>query len=178
MLRLQNINKSYAGKAILKDVSYSFKQGSCTALIGANGAGKTTLLNIISGLEDSDSGCVIAPKGYVIGYLPQEVNHDPNKTIVEECISGAGRVFEIKLDLEKALAELEGGYTEEIYLRYEQLENLFRKEGGYALEAKAKRLLAGLGFKNEQFDLSSESLSGGLKMRIEFVQLLRREPDF
>lgn len=178
MLRLQNINKTYAGKHILKDVSYLFPQGKCIALVGANGAGKTTLLNIISGFEACDSGQVMVSKGYVVGHLPQEVSHDPNKTIVEECLSGAGSVSETKQQLDRALAELEAGYTEEIYSRYEQLEERFRNEGGYEIEFKAKKLLAGLGFNNEQFELSPSSLSGGWKMRIEFVKLLLQEPDF
>lgn len=178
MLKLHNINKTYIGKTILQDVSYLFPQGKRIALVGANGAGKTTLLNIISGLEDCDSGQIITSKDYVVGYLPQELIHGSDNTIVEECISGAGRIFEIKHNLDKALAELEAGYTEEIYLRYEQLEDQFKKEGGYALESKAKKLLAGLGFKNEQFDLSPATLSGGWKMRLELAKLLLREPDF
>jgi ATP-binding cassette subfamily F protein 3 len=178
MLRLQNLKKSYLGKIILKDESYLFPQGKQIAIVGANGAGKTTLLNIISGVEKSDAGQVITSKGYVVGYLPQTLTHNPDNNIVEECISGAGMVFEIKRNLDKALAELEANYSEEVYERYTDLEDQFKREGGYVLESKAKKLLAGLGFRNEQFDLSPVTLSGGWKMRLELAKLLLKEPDF
>jgi len=178
MIRLQNLQKVFLGKPILKDVSYLFPNNKRIALVGANGAGKTTLLNIICKLEDLDGGEVIVPKGCRIGYLPQEPNATPAATILEECMAGVGELSHLKEELDHALLAMGQDYTDEKYLHYEKLEEKFSKAGGYALEANAKKILVGLGFTTAQFNVSPLSLSGGWRMRLELAKLLLKEPNF
>ncbi len=178
MLRLQHLYKAFLGKQILKDVSYLFPNNKRVALVGANGAGKTTLLNIICKLEELDSGEIIIPKDCRIGYLPQEPNSNPAATIIEECMAGMGDLSKIKEQLDQALLEMGQDYTDEKYAHYEKLEHQFSSGGGYALEANAKKILVGLGFTTNQFDLGPLTLSGGWRMRLELAKLLLKEPNF
>lgn len=178
MFSLQHISKRFGSNLILDNISYNFSKRAIIAIIGANGAGKTTLLNILSGLDEPDDGLVKKSKELVIGYLPQEPNFRSQTTILDECISGTGRVYELKTQLEGLLLQMENNYSQELYEQYEKIESLFRTHNGYVLEANAKVILSGLGFDNEQFLKDPKSLSGGWKMRLELAKILLKNPDF
>ncbi len=176
MLVLHNIVKKFGARTVLKDLSYNFPDHKIIALIGANGSGKSTLLNIICNLDEADDGKISKPKEMVIGYLPQEPNPDPKPTILDECMSGAYTLYDIRHRLELAQKEMEENFSNEIYEKYENLENQFRLLGGYAFEAEASKILAGLGFKEEQAKLHPTTLSGGWRMRLELGKLLLNKP--
>lgn len=178
MIFLQNVTKKYAGRPILTEVTYRFPEGECIALVGPNGTGKTTLLNIITGLEEADSGSVTKPKKVTIGYLPQDPNPEPKSTLLEECMDGAYELREIRFKRDEALARMGGNYSDEIFYEYEALESAYYQKGGYSLESEARGYLRGLGFKAAQFDQSPESLSGGWRMRLELARTLINKPDF
>ncbi|MBX9702683.1 MAG: ATP-binding cassette domain-containing protein, partial [Silvanigrellaceae bacterium] len=152
--------------------------GERIALVGPNGAGKTSLLNIICNLEDADSGQVVKPQHVKIGYLPQEPNAYPKQTILEECLMGAQKIVEIQDQLNDILIKMELDYSAQIHKRYEDLENQFRNLDGYELEARAKTILLGLGFKQEQLNTSPLALSGGWRMRLELAKIFLNSPDF
>ncbi|MEI8295730.1 MAG: ATP-binding cassette domain-containing protein, partial [Alphaproteobacteria bacterium] len=88
MIRLENLSKSFADKIILNRVQYHFPEGERIALVGANGAGKTTLLNIITNIDESDSGLVIKPREMRLAFLPQAFNATPEATLRLECMAG------------------------------------------------------------------------------------------
>lgn len=178
MLTIHNISKRFLKKQVLNNVSYKFPQQTTIAIIGANGAGKTTLLNILSKLEEPDSGTVNKAKDMVIGYLPQEPNPNPAPSVLCECIIAAGPLYELKLRLDTLLHAMEHNYTYEVNEQYEEAEKNFRLQGGYALEASAQAILAGLGFEQAQFDIDPKSLSGGWRMRLELAKILLQKPDF
>lgn len=178
MLQINNLSKSFSGRVILDNITYKFPTNKIVALIGVNGAGKTTFLNIISGLEEQDSGEVNQPKGMVFGYLPQAPNPNPQTTILEECITGAGELFKLKVRIREILEEMEREYTPEIYEEHERIESSYQQKGGYKLEANAEKILQGIGFKREQFEEHPESLSGGWRMRLELAKILLKNPDF
>jgi ATP-binding cassette subfamily F protein 3 len=178
MLRVNELSKTFAGRKILSNVDYNFPENKRIALIGANGVGKTTFLNILCGLEEYDSGTISKPKKMVLGYLPQEPNHNPKETVTQECMTGNEEIYQLKLQLDAAIHKMETEFSNEVYEEYERLEGLYRQHDGYSYEAKANSILAGLGFSNEQCSSDPKQLSGGWKMRLELAKILIQSPDF
>ncbi|SMF55443.1 ribosomal protection-like ABC-F family protein [Pseudobacteriovorax antillogorgiicola] len=178
MIQLDQLSKSFASKTVLDAVSFQFPSQKRIALIGANGAGKTTLLNILCGLEEPDSGKVISPGQFQIGYLPQEPNPRPESTIIEEAKAGAKTVMSIQKDLQASISRLEQDHSEDALKHHEALEAEFQRLDGYSLEAKAKSILAGLGFAEEKLTSHPTALSGGWRMRLELAKIFINEPDF
>lgn len=177
MILLQNISKAYAGRFVLSKVSYHFPHNERIALFGVNGTGKTTLLKILCGLDEPDVGTVIRPKALVLGYLPQDPNPCPQSTVWLECMDGAYQVQNLAKSRDKALLEMSEHYSDELYERYEQLEQQFNLLGGYQLEGLAHELLEGLGFL-DKLDQDPKTLSGGWRMRLELARVLINKPNF
>ena len=177
MLILQNIVKKFGSRTILNDLNYQFPEKKIIALVGPNGAGKSTLLNILCGLDEADDGNIIKPKEMVIGYLPQDPNPNPLETILEECMSGAHKLFALKAQLNNAQKEMEENFSNEAFERFETAEHEYRTLGGYAFEAKASKILNGLGIGESKLELNPSDLSGGWRMRLELAKLLVNEPD-
>lgn len=178
MLIINNLTKKFATRTLLDNICFNFPTSGILALVGANGAGKSTLLNILCNLEEADSGSITKPKDYTVAYLPQDPNQNPKETILEECISGAEEVYELKQKLDAATLEMETNYSPEIYDEYERVESLYRQKNGYALEARASQILAGLGFKQDQLTSHPAHISGGWKMRLELAKILLKDPNF
>lgn len=178
MIILQNIKKSYGSRVVLKDINYNFASKDKFALVGNNGAGKTTLLNIICGFDKDYSGEVIKTKSLRLGYLPQEPNPIPKDTILKEAISGATDLIDIIAQRDEALQEMMENCAQEAFDKYEYLEKRFADAGGYRIEEDSKKMLMGLGFVEDQFDLPVSTLSGGWKMRLEFAKMLINNPNF
>lgn len=178
MIRIEGLKKAYGPKIILNNVTYHFPQGSRVALVGANGVGKTTLLNILCSLEEADAGDVIRPRATVLGYLPQEPNPKPAASVLEECVAGAAALQELRTQMESALASMTHRYTEDSHATFERAEKLFREAGGLALEARARGILAGLGFSKDMMESAPRSLSGGWRMRLELARIFVNSPDF
>lgn len=178
MIIVQNLNKSFGDKVVIRDFSYHFPSNANIGIVGPNGAGKTTLLNIITGIEEHNSGEVIIPKNCVVGYLPQSPSPTPLPTILEECVSGNQTLIDIRKKLNDSLKKMEESYSDEIFNEYESFEKEFSNKGGYALEAEAKGILVGLGFETIQFNQPPLELSGGWRMRLELAKLLINNPNF
>ena len=178
MIIVKNLIKKFGDRAIIRDFSYHFPKSSKIGIVGPNGAGKTTFLNILTDIEEYDSGEFIVPKDCILGYLPQAPNEHPKETILDECISGHRRLCDLRDKLHNALKMVSENYSEEVYAEYEKIESEFSDKGGYALEAEAKGILVGLGFETSQFDESPLILSGGWRMRLELAKLLLNEPNF
>lgn len=178
MIRIENIGKAFGPRVILKDATYHFPAGERIALVGANGAGKTTLLNIICGLEEYDAGQIIRPRECVLGYLPQEPNANPRASIIHECIDGHHKLRELGERRERAQAALVEQGSAAALDTFERAQKAFADAGGLTVESRARGILAGLGFSNEQFDADPRTLSGGWRMRLELAKVFLNEPDF
>ncbi len=178
MVRIENLSKAYGKKILFQNSTYHFPEAERVALVGPNGAGKSTLLNIICGLEEADSGQILKPARVNLGYLPQEPNSNPKPTILEECVDGALKLRELKQQLDDILVEMENNYNEDVHKKFEKIEDSFREAGGYALEARAKGILIGLGFLGSQLGKSPKQLSGGWRMRLELARVFLNDPDF
>ena len=178
MLIAKNLTKHFGSKEIIRNFSYNFPSGAKVAIVGANGAGKTTLINILIGLEEYDGGEIITPKDCIVGYIPQVPCSNPKYSILEECLSGNNKLYNLSNEVKSLLSKLDNDYSEEIYNKYLEKEAGFAHLDGYAFESKAKSMLLGLGFSQEQFDISPLALSGGWRMRLELAKMLINDPNF
>ena len=181
MISVDRVSKFYGRQDLLKEVSCPINAGDKIALVGVNGTGKTTLLKIILRELEPDEGQVHRKKGLRIGTLPQEVIQLKGKSVINlvmEMDSDLRRVQTDYRDITRRLG-LADDPTEQVALAERQsglLEEMERL-GGYDLEARAKQVLAGLGFTEDQFPVSVETLSGGWIMRAALARILLMEPD-
>ncbi len=169
MLTLSNLSKRFGPKILFRKVSLRMMRGEKIGLVGSNGAGKTTLLSILLGKLQEDEGKVEWERGTRIGYLPQESAPTGDETVLELATA-------ISDELKDTLTVLRENQNPESQERLEAQEK-FAEHEGYNLEAKAKKILTGLAFQQEDFDKPAKTLSGGWIMRAHLARLLVMEPD-
>jgi ATPase subunit of ABC transporter with duplicated ATPase domains len=181
MIRLDNISKQIGHQILFIEASAALQKGEKVGLVGPNGAGKTTLFRMITGGEIPDEGQVAVDRGVTIGYFSQDVGEMSGRSAVSEVMDGSGLVSVVATEL----AELEAamGDTEraddmdEIIARYGEVQARFEELDGYALEGRAREVLAGLSFSQEMMDGDVGALSGGWKMRVALGRILLVRPD-
>jgi len=163
------------------EASAALNRGEKAGLVGPNGAGKSTLFRMLVGAEAPDNGQVVVDRGVTIGYFSQDVGEMSGRTVVEETLFGAGHVSDVAHELhhlEAALADPErADELETILEHYGDVQARFYELGGYALESKAREILAGLGFSTTVMDSDVGALSGGWKMRVALARILLMAPD-
>ncbi len=178
MLQIKNIVYEIAGTPLLDGIDWTVTDRQRVALVGPNGAGKTTLLRIITGALPASSGTIQMPKNYRMGYLPQEEIAVETGTILDLVIRGNERLAVLRDKMEWHRQELERTpENNAIAMDLGQLEHEFSVLGGYELETKAGKILAGLGFTPDQYGQSVTRFSGGWQMRVYLARLLLAEPD-
>src|SRR5882672_5773929 len=174
MISFASVSKQYGRQVIFVDASFQLNPGEKGGLVGPNGAGKTTLFRMINGEESADDGAVTVPKKLSIGYFRQEVDEMRGRPVLDEAIAGSGRLGDLHhelLDLERSL------HDEAALARYGEVQEEYQHLGGYELEARAREVLHGLGFDDEQIDGDVGALSGGWKMRVSMARVLLGRPD-
>ena len=181
MIRLDNISKQNGSRLIFIEASAALQKGEKIGLIGPNGAGKSTLFRLLSGQEKPDEGQVLAEKGLTIGLFSQDVGEMSGHSAVAEVMNGAGPVSTVAAELarlEAALADPDNlDKLDEILEPFGEVQARFEELGGYALDAKAREVLHGLGFTQEMMEADVGQLSGGWKMRVALARILLMRPD-
>lgn len=181
MISLFNVTKKFGERVLFSEVTFQFSAKDRIALIGPNGVGKTTLLDIMSGQLSPDQGEVIRAKSVRIGYLTQEIIQLRGRTILEEVLSGVSAIDQIEKEMASTVIQIEKTSDQkqqaELGLRYASLQSEFEAMGGYELEARAEKVLAGLGFQNKNVRGDTGELSGGWLMRVALAKLLVAQPD-
>jgi ATPase subunit of ABC transporter with duplicated ATPase domains len=181
MIRLDNISKQNGHQIVFIEASAVLNRGEKAGLVGPNGAGKTTLFRLITGEDEPDEGQVSVDRGITIGYFSQDVGEMGGRSAVAEVMNGAGPISEVAGELaalEAAMADPErADEMEDIIERYGEVQARFEELGGYALEGKAREVLAGLSFSPEMMDGDVGALSGGWKMRVALARILLMRPD-
>jgi ATP-binding cassette subfamily F protein 3 len=176
MLTLSGIGKAYGGRMLFSDATLQVNRQDRIGLVGPNGAGKTTLLSIILGETSPDTGEIIRERNVTFGYLPQETAPVADETVLELATAITPEFTKLRRILKAWEADhpLEVQHAEDIH---DDVHDRFNELGGYRLEAKAKQILAGLSFREGDFDRPACEMSGGWVMRAHLARLLVREPD-
>ncbi len=181
MIRLDNIGAQHGKQILFVGASAAIHKGEKVGLVGPNGAGKSTLFRYIMKEEEPDEGGVSVDRGVTIGYFRQDVGEMSGKTVVEETLDGAGPVSSIARELkmlEHAMADPDqADQLEKIIERFGEVQSRYEELDGYALEGRAREILAGLGFRDSVMDGPVDALSGGWKMRVALARILLMSPD-
>ena len=172
----------YNNKTILKDIYLSFFYGAKIGIIGLNGSGKSTLLKIIAGVEKSYKGEVVWAPGYSVGYLEQEPQMDPDKTVIEVVQEGVQEV----MDLLREYEEINNAFCDpEVLEDPDRMNALIERQGeltekiehcdGWEIDSKLERAMDALQCPPSEAKVST--LSGGERRRVALCRLLLRQPD-
>ncbi len=181
MITLNHVQKQFSTKVLFKDCSLQIGVRDRVGLVGPNGSGKTTLFRMILGEESIDAGDILVAKGVKVGYLPQEVVTLRGNRVLEEVLKASDGVTSLQDKmriLEQELSSIDDPKEQERLAReYGRLQERYMLLGGYGLEAEAKRILSGLGFREGDFRRPTDELSGGWLMRIALGKILLQAPD-
>jgi ATP-binding cassette, subfamily F, member 3 len=168
MLTISQVTKAFAGRILFEDASLQVNRGDRIGLVGPNGAGKSTLFSLILGEASPDEGKIALEKSATVGFLPQEHAPAGDETVLELACAVSPEVAKAQRILRT---------TPEDSTEHHDALHLFDEHGGWQLEPKAKRILAGLAFRETDFDRSAKTLSGGWVMRAHLARLLVQEPE-
>ena len=181
MIRLDSITKQHGHQILFIDASMTLQKGEKVGLVGPNGAGKSTIFRMIAGTEQPDDGRVLVEGGMTIGYFSQDVGEMSGQSAVAAVMDGAGPVSALAAEmaaLEAAMIDPDqADKMEELVGRYGEVQARFQELDGYALEDRAREVLAGLSFSEERMDGDVGLLSGGWKMRVALARILLMRPD-
>ena len=181
MIRLDNVSKQNGHQILFIEASMALQRGEKIGLVGPNGSGKTTVFRMITGQEQPDEGQVAVDRGVTIGYFSQDVGEMSGRSAVSEVMDGAGPVSSVANELralETAMGDPDrADEMDDIIARYGEVQGRFEELDGYALEGRAREVLAGLSFSQEMMDGDVGALSGGWKMRVALARILLMRPD-
>jgi len=183
MLHLTSLAVHFGDRTLFEGVDLAIGNKDRIGLVGRNGAGKSTLLKIIAGLQKPSEGSVHTPKEYRIGYLPQEMEHEEESTVMEVAMQAFAEVQALETRLEaltKEVAERTDYESESYADLIQELSDANERLdaiGASSTEEQAHRILQGLGFKIPDMIRQMSEFSGGWKMRVELAKLLLMQPD-
>lgn len=178
MIQLENISKEYPDGILFSNVSLLIKKSMRVGLVGPNGSGKTTLLRLMLGEESPDNGSIQKNKNLSIGYLPQDVIVGTKQSILDEVLSSFPEIIDIEKRIEIISSEIASNPNDIKKLKIlGDLQQRFDSLGGWSIEKKAKEILGGLGFAENQFQRSLDTFSGGWRMRVALAGILLKNPD-
>ena len=181
LIRFDAISKQHGNQILFLEASAAIHRGEKVGLVGPNGAGKSTLFRMIMREEEPDEGQVAIDRGVTIGHFSQDVGEMRGRSAVAETMDGAGPVSAVAAELrelEEAMADpARAAELDELVERFGHAQARFDELGGYSLEARAREILAGLGFSEATMDGDVGALSGGWKMRVALARILLMRPD-
>ena len=176
MISLSRVSKQYGKQLLFVDASLQLDPGEKVGLVGPNGSGKSTLFRLITGEEHADDGEVSLPKRIAIGHFRQDIGEMQGRSVLDEAIAGCGRVGELHHEIEQLQHDMADPAQQQrmdrILERFGHVQEEYQALGGYELEARARKILHGLGFHDQQIDGDVGALSGGWKMRVGMAKVL------
>ena len=188
MLTVSQLSKSFAGRPLFDDVSLQVNRGDRTGLVGPNGSGKSTLFSLLLGDVSPDNGTIAIEKNATIGFLPQETAAAGDETVLELALAVSPELVHAQKVIKHHEAAVAGVASSRRSgteaddpgsddRAYPNALHVCDEHGGWELEPKAKRVLAGLAFRETDFDRPARALSGGWIMRAHLARLLVMQPD-
>ncbi len=172
MLTIHKLTKTLGGRTLLRETGMTINWGERVALVGPNGAGKSTLFRMILGEDDPDEGTIDRDEYAITGYLPQEAGEPTDETILEIAMGITPEMIGLLRTIREHEAKGDLSHPD-----FAKAQDQFTALNGYQLEPKAKKILAGLGFKQHDFHKPAREYSGGWVMRAHLARLLVMEPD-
>ncbi|MFY9402003.1 MAG: ATP-binding cassette domain-containing protein [Candidatus Omnitrophota bacterium] len=167
MITVINLSKNYGKKSLFERLSLNINKGEKIGLIGPNGSGKSTFFSLILGEVEPTAGQIRVNKGINIGHLAQESRFNPDNTVIAELTKGDSRILQLKKEKSELEDSGKAGSS-----RYGEVLHELEALGFFELEHKAKKVLMGLGFKENDFGRNIHNLSGGWQMRTLLAKLL------
>lgn len=183
MISIEDVSVAYGGFVLLDRINFHISESDKIGLVGKNGAGKSTILKLICDIQSPTSGRIDKPNDVNIGYLPQIMEHNRGRSVLDEAMTA----FESSAEIERELAEVtkeletrtdyESDAYSELIVRLNNLNDRLEISHSEPPEVLARRTLLGLGFRDEELSRNTETFSQGWNMRIELAKILLRKPD-
>jgi len=183
MLNAHDITVSFSGEELFSGITFKLNAGDRIGLVGKNGAGKSTLLKIVSGEQEYDRGSMAFDKDISLGFLKQDIDFEEGRTVIEEAYQAFKEIKTIEKNLEGVNTQLaertdyESEYYHNLMHDLDELSHRYELIGGYNYQGETEKILAGLGFKQENLHQLTNTFSGGWRMRIELAKLLLQNHD-
>ncbi len=183
MITIHNLSIQFNGENLFDDVSFTIGDKDRIGLVGKNGAGKSTLLKILCGLQNADSGNIVISKHQTVGYLPQEMIPSSTTTVLQEAMKAFDEIKHLNLQLDSINKELserkdyDSKDYERLLLNQEEINERLAIIDVNNAEPTARKILLGLGFRNEDFDRNMTEFSSGWQMRVELAKILLQKPN-
>ena len=183
MISINNLTVSFGGFTLLNDINFHISDNDRIGLVGKNGAGKSTLLKLILGINAPTSGRILVPQGLKIGYLPQQMEHAKDKSVMDEALTAFSELFGLHEEIDRIGMELatrtdyESKEYGNLIVRLNDLNDRISILESESAESQAERVLLGLGFKREELGRPTATFSQGWNMRIELAKVLLSKPD-
>ena len=183
MFNAHNITVSYGGETLFDEISFRLAKGDHIGLIGKNGAGKSTLLKLMTLENQPTSGSFTLEKNCKIGYLPQDLDFENGRSVLEEAYLAFEEIKKVEArqdEIHKIIEQTQDFESQsymEVLDELNELNNQFEMIGGYQYQSQTEKILLGLGFNINDLNASTDTFSGGWRMRIELAKLLLRDND-
>lgn len=183
MITVANLSVVFTGRDLFKEISFVVNPKDRIGLVGKNGVGKSTLLKIMAGQQNPTKGQIICGSGETIGYLPQEIHHNSEKSIFDETMTAFDEILRMEQEIEELSNELgqREDYESDSYAklldRLTECHDRIHHLGGAQTESEVEKILKGLGFSEKDLTRPMTEFSGGWQMRVELAKLLLTKPD-
>ena len=183
MFNAHQITVSFGGETLFDEISFRLGKGDRVGLIGKNGAGKSTLLRLMAQENTPTSGTFALEKNCKIGYLPQDLDFENGRSVLEEAYLAFEEIKKIEARQEaihQIMEQTQDYESQEYYNILDELNDLstrYEMIGGYHYQALTEKILLGLGFSMDDLDAPTDTFSGGWRMRIELAKLLLKDND-
>ena len=183
MISINGLSVAFGGFTLLDNIDFHISGNDKIGLVGKNGAGKSTLMKLICGLQSPTSGSVDKPSDLRIGYLPQIMEHNRGRTVMQEAMTAFDHIAAIQKELDGVNCQLSErtDYDSASYLeligRLNDLNDSLAIVQSEPAEVQAEKTLLGLGFKDSDLSRNTETFSQGWNMRIELAKILLSSPD-
>ena len=183
MFNAHNITVNFGGETLFDQISFRLAKGDHVGLIGKNGAGKSTLLKLMTLENQPTSGSFALEKNCKIGYLPQDLDFNNGRSVLEEAYLAFDEIKKVEVRQEEIhkIMEENHDFESQSYMQVldelNELNNRFEMIGGYHYQSQTEKILLGLGFTMNDLNASTDTFSGGWRMRIELAKLLLKDND-
>jgi ATP-binding cassette subfamily F protein 3 len=180
-LEVEGVEKHYGPEPVLAEATFEVRPGERIGLVGPNGSGKTTLMKILACREEADNGRIVRHPSLHLGYLEQQPEWEPGRTLWEEVRTALAGLIALEEEAVSVAEELgrcnDPTEHNRLAARYDHLQHELQQRDAYNLDHKIERVLDGLRFRRESFTQPVESLSGGEQNRLMLAKLLLAEPN-